>query len=105
MLDQLLPQILGPTGALVLACICLAALWRQGRKDLAAKDKLFADLLISKDADIAFERKRTALSEERLDELGGLLRDATTVMDKSLALTEKALDRHTAARRGDGSEA
>jgi len=92
-LEQLLPQLLGPTGALVLACVGLAALWRQGRKDLAAKDQLFADQLLSKDADIAFERGRTAAAEARLEALGGLLKDATTVMDKSIALTEKALDR------------
>jgi hypothetical protein len=92
-LDQFLPQILGPAGALVLAVIGLSILWRQGRRDLAAKDKLFAELIISKDADIAFERGRTAAAEAKLDSLGGLLKDATTVMDKSLILTEKALDR------------
>jgi len=90
---DILSQVLGPTGALVLAVIGLSALWRQGRKDLAAKDKLFADLLISKDADIQFERGRTAAAEAKLDSLGGLLKDATVVMDKSIALTEKALDR------------
>lgn len=99
MFDQLLPQILGPSGALVLAVAGLTLLWRQGRKDLAAKDKLFAELLLSKDADIAFERGRTAAAEEKLDSLGGLLKDASAVMDKSIALTEKLLDR--LPRKGD----
>lgn len=101
-LEELLPQVLGPAGALVLACAALATLWRQGRKDLAAKDKLFADLLLAKDADIAFERGRTAAAEARLEELGGLLKDATLVMDKSVTLTEKSLDR--LHRTGQGHE-
>jgi hypothetical protein len=98
-LEQLLPQILGPAGALVLSVIGLAALWRQGRRDLAAKDKLFAELIVSKDADIAFERSRTAQAEARLEGLGGLLKDATVVMGQSVELTEKVLDRVT--RNGD----
>jgi hypothetical protein len=95
---DLLSQVLGPAGALVLACAGLVALWRQSRKDMAAKDVLFADLLVRKDADIAFERARTAAAEARLEALGGLLKDATLVMDKSIALTEKALDRHVSTR-------
>jgi hypothetical protein len=92
-LEQLLPHILGPEGALVLAVLGVGALWRQGRKDLLAKDKLFADLIVSKDADIAFERSRTERAEEKLDVLGGLLKDATAIMDTSVALTEKLIDR------------
>jgi len=94
-----MPQILGPGGALVLAVIGLMALWRQGRKDLAAKDKLFAELILSKDADIAFERARTAAADARLEGLGSTLKDATIVMDKSIALTEKAIDRLRAEAR------
>lgn len=86
-------QLIGPTGALVLSVTALIAVWKQGRADIAAKDKLFAEQLMSKDADILFERSRTAAAEERLDRLGGLLKDATAVMDRSVTLTEKALTR------------
>jgi hypothetical protein len=92
-LEELLPQVLGPAGALVLAVGALLTLWRQSRLDLKAKDRLFADLLVAKDADIAYERARTERAEERLETLGGLLRDATTVMDRSLTVTDKTLDR------------
>jgi hypothetical protein len=92
-LEELLPQVLGPAGALVLALAALTALWRQSRLDLKAKDKLFADLLAAKNADIEYERMRTERAENRLESLGGLLRDATSLMDRSLTVTDKTLDR------------
>ncbi len=77
----------------------LLVLWRQSRKDLAAKDELFANLLASKDLDITFERGRTAAAEARVEALGKVLNDATLVMDKSIALTETTLARLTARDR------
>lgn len=100
MLDQLLPQILGPSGALVLAVIGLGILQRQGRKDLSAKDELFAALLLTKDADIAYERTRTEKAEARVEALGKVLNDATVVMDKSIALSEAALAKLAGKDRG-----
>jgi len=91
-LEQLLPQLLGPTGALVLACVALGILWRQSRRDLAAKDKLFADQLADKNADIAFERSRTADAEKRLEDLGGTLMRAADVMESSVEVTEKTIE-------------
>jgi len=85
-LEELLPHVLGPEGALVLAVAAVTALWRQSRRDLA-------EMLSTKNADIAYERARSERAEARLESLGGLLKDATSLMDRSLTVTDKTLDR------------
>lgn len=90
----------GPLGALVAVTIAAVALWQQHRRDDAAKDKLTAELLASKDKDIDFERTRTEAAEARLDGLGETLKATADVMERSVVTTEKAIDELARARTG-----
>jgi hypothetical protein len=93
---DVIAQVVGPSGALVLAVIGgtagITALWRQHREDDKTRIAANMQIVAAKDADVAFERARTREAEQRLDDLGETLKVATDVMEKSVLTTEKVVE-------------
>jgi hypothetical protein len=87
-----LDQIVGPAGALVLAVTGLGLAVRQHIKDDAEKLALANKVAASREADLAHERARVAAAEARLDAFGPVLKGATDVMVRSVAVTEKVIE-------------
>lgn len=95
-------QILGPYGALFLAVTSGVILARQHRKDDAEKAALVAAALATRNADVEYERAQREKAEARLDVLGEALKDATHVMERSVAVTESAVALVTGQRTARG---
>ena len=90
---DILGQLAGPYGALAATATAAVVLWRRNVSDAAAKEALHAKQLADKEVQIEWERARTKEAEERLDRIGGTMTRATAVMERSVDVAEKAVDK------------
>jgi hypothetical protein len=95
---DIVTEVAGPLGGLVLAVTGLAALWRQHRED--DKNRITAALEA-----LHYEREQKREAEARLDGLGETLKAATGVMEKAVTTTDRVVDILAARREASKARA
>lgn len=93
---DLIATLIGPAGALAATATAAAVLWRRHVKDDDLREAVhtrdIALVAAAHERELVRERERTAEAERRLDALGATMTKATDVMERSVAITEKAVE-------------
>lgn len=88
-MEQVLAQIVGPLGALVLAVTALGILAREHRRSDDRRDAEHA-------AALAYSRSRAEAADARLDAFRETMKEANNVTERAVALAEAASRRRGA---------